>query len=217
MPYCLQMAFGLTLLCVAATGCGSLKAAAYFLSPAHLQKAEFEFPKDAMVAVVIDPSKPEFANPVFDKALYDRLVEHFRERKSTATLISPRETARLRREHPDFQAWPVRKVGQELGATHVLHITIDRLSGFRTRESPLLEPAAALRLKVVGVNLPDHDARLWPAEKEGRAVEAQRQASEATDAAHADAEVSKLGREIAFLVMAPFFEIDQEETRPREN
>ncbi len=207
----------LSAVCAAVGGCGSLKAAAYFLSPAHMQKPEFEFPKDAKIAVVIEPARPEFANPVFDKALYDRLVEHFRERKSGATLISPRETARLRRENADYASWPVRKIGQELEASHVLYVRVDRLSGYQSRETPLVEPAAALRLKVFGVNLPDHDARLWPTEKEGRVVEAQRQASEASDPAHADAELAKLGREIAYLVMVPFFEIDQEESRPREN
>ncbi|MBI5864601.1 MAG: hypothetical protein HZB38_08845 [Planctomycetes bacterium] len=207
------LAIGLCLI----AACDAFKAAVYYLQPKQTQKAEFTFPNDAVVAVMLDPAQPEYESPVFNRAFHDRLVEIFREHKSNARLIPQAELLALRRANADFDKWPVRHVGQELGATHVLYVRIDKLLARPSADSPILEPIANLRIKVIGVNLPDKDARLWPTKEEkDRAIQATRRASEA-DPGQADSELAKLGREIAYLVAAPFFEIDLEEKPPHES
>lgn len=198
-------------------GCQILKGLVYYLSPPRIEKAEFTFPKGAVIALMIDPARPEMESPVFNRALHERLVEIFREKKSDARLIAPRDVLALRRSNPDFDQWPIRRVGQELSATHVLYARLDQLSVRESRDSPVLDPRVAMRLKVLGVELPDQDARVWPGEKEGRLITAARQASEAADPGRDDSELAKLGREVAYLVSMPFFEVNLEEKPPKEN
>jgi hypothetical protein len=198
-------------------GCNMFKALVYYLSPPQTKDAEFTFPKDAVIALMIDPARAEMESPVFNRALHERLVEIFREKKSDAQLIAPRDVLALRRKNPEFEHWSVRRIGQELEATHVLYARLDQLSVREPRDSPVLEPRVALRLKVIGVSLPDNDARVWPTEKEGRLITASRQASEAVDPGRDDAELVRLGREAAYLVAQPFFEVNLEEKTPRED
>ena len=198
-------------------GCQVLKGLIYYLSPPRTEKAEFTFPKAAVVAVMIDPARPAMESPVFNRALHERLAEIFREKKSDARLLAPRDVLALRRGNPDFDDWPVRRVGQELSATHVLYARVDQLSVRVSPDSPVLEPRVAMRMKVIGVDLPDQDARVWPTEKEGRLVTGARQASEAADPGRDDAELAKLGREVAYLVAMPFFEVNLEEKPPKED
>lgn len=203
---------GLTL-----TGCGDqLKAAAYFLSPPHKEKAELQFDKTHAVVLMVDPSRPEYESPVFNRALFERVAEIFRERKCPARLIAPREVAQLRRANADFDRWPIRKVGQELSATHVLYVRIDTLETRASHDSPILEPRVALRAKVIAVDRPDADARVWPEQKEGRPIQFSRQASDISDRSTEDAELAKLAREAGYLLAEPFFEKDLEEKRARE-
>lgn len=208
----LLCALGLSL-----TGCQVLKGLIYYLQPPRTEKAEFTFPKNAVIALMVDPARPEMESPVFNRALHERLVEIFREKKSDARLIPPRDVLALRRTNPDFERWSVRRIGQELEATHVLYARVDQLSVRESRDSPVLEPRAAMRLKVIGVSLPDQDARVWPTEKEGRLVTASRQATEAADPGRDDLELAKMGREIAYLVAQPFFEVDLEQKPPKED
>lgn len=203
-------------LALGAAGCDAIKAIAYYLRPAAIDPAEYEFPEKARVLVMLDPARPGYDNPVFSKALYDRMVEIFREKNSTAELIAPREVAVLKRDNPDFRNWSIRRIGSELKATHVLYGRVDFLQSRQSPDYPVLEPRVSMRLKVIAVERPDGDARVWPTEREGREVTCERQAQEASDPSFEDAAMTKLGRDTAYLVALPFFKHDQEEKRPRE-
>lgn len=188
----------------------------YFLRPPETQKPQFEFPKSSRVLVMLDPARPDYESPIFSRALYDRLVDIFRERKSTVQLISPREVNELRRTHPDFDAWSVQRIGRELNADHVIWIRIDRLQSRQAPGYPVLEPRVELRTKVIAVENPATDARVWPTEKDGQKTECTRPMREATDASAEDMELKKLARDAAWYVAFPFFEQNLEENPPRE-
>lgn len=212
----LRMALLLSAIVLAAPGCDAIKAIAYYLRPAAIDPAEYEFPADARVLLMLDPARPGYDNPVFSKALHDRMVEIFREKKSSAELIAPREVGALKRDNPDFRSWSIRRIGSELKATHVLYARVDFLQSRQTPDYPVLEPRVSMRLKVIAVERPDGDARVWPTEREGREVTCERQSQEAGDPSVEDATMTKLGRDTAYLVALPFFKHDQEEKRPRE-
>lgn len=204
------------LLIFSAAGCDAIKAIAYYLRPPAIDPAEYEFAANSRVVLMLDAARPTYDNPVFAKALYDRMVEIFREKKSTAELVAPREVAILKRDNPDFKNWSIRRIGSELKATHVLYGRIDFLQSRQSPDYPVLEPRVSMRLKVIAVERPDGDARVWPAEREGREVTCDRQAQEASDPAFEDAAMTKLGRDAAYLVAIPFFKHDQEEKQQRE-
>jgi len=201
------------------TGCVGFRYMAYMFSPRQKQKPEYTFPGDAQVLVMIEASRPEYENPVFNRALFDRVSELFKEKKSTAVLISPLKVLALRREQDDFAKWPVQRIGRELTATHVLWIKIDKLQIQASPDTPVLEPVVDLRMKVIAVDHPETEARVWPEEKEkeGRPIHVQRQADVGSEAHNVDTATVKLARDTAQFVYAPFFEIDLEEKTPVEH
>lgn len=206
----------LLLLLGSTSGCNLIRGIAYFLHPPVIDPAEYEFPADAKVVLMLDPARPGYENPVFAKALYDRMVEIFREKESSAQLIAPREVLLLKRDHPDFARWSIRRIGTELKATHVLYAHVDFLQARPTPEYPTVEPRVTLRLKVIAVEKPDADARAWPSERDGREITCDRPPQAETDPASEDAAMMKLGRDTAYLVSLPFFKHDQEEKQPHE-
>ncbi len=202
---------------LAANGCNVVGAAAYYLSPPKIQKAEFTFPPGSRVTVLVDSANPEQLNFIFARNLHEKLNEYFRNRKTEATLIPHDTIVRMRVDHPDFSRWPVQKVGRECGATHVLYLRILDLQGREEPDHPVVSPAVRLQLRVIGVELPPGKARLWPAEEEdGREITCRRQSVEATTSDVEDRELGKLGVDTAWFVMMPFFDVDLEERRPVE-
>jgi hypothetical protein len=198
-----------------AAGCNIIKGITYFTRPEEKQKAQFEFPSNSRVLVMLDPARPDYESPIFARALYDRLADVFREKKSTVKLISPREILDLRRTHADFDSWSVQRIGRELNADHVMWLKIDRYQTRQSRDYPVLEPLVELRLKVIAVDHPPTDARVWPPEKDGHKVETSRPMREAADASTEDLEARKLAQDAAWLVSFPFFEQSLEESPPR--
>lgn len=206
----------LGLLVASTTGCSLLRAMTYFLSPPQIDPAEYEFPADARLVIMLDATRPGYDNPVFSKALYDRMVEIFREKESKAQLIAPREVMLLKRDNPEFKTWSIRKIGTELHATHVLYAHVDFLQARPAPDYPTVEPRVAMRIKVIAVEKPDADARVWPSERDGRAINCDRPPQPETDPASEDIAMTKLGRDTAYLVALPFFKHDQEEKQPHE-
>ncbi len=204
-------------LLLSAAGCNVMGAAAYYLSPPKIQKAEFAFPAGSRVAVLVDAANPEQLNLIFARSLHEKLNEYFRNRKTTATLLPHDTIMRLRVEHADFGRWPVQKVGRECGATHVLYLRIVELQGREAPDHPVVSPAVRLQMRVIGVELPPAKARLWPEDEEdGRELTCRRQSVEATTSDVEDRELGKLGIDTAWYVMLPFFDVDLEERRPVE-
>jgi hypothetical protein len=196
-------------------GCQLLGAVAYYFSPRHIQKAEFELTAGRL-AIVIDPARSEYDNPVFSQALHAKLAEIFQQQKVNSQIVPYRETTDLRRANPDFASWSIQRVGRALSAEHVLYLRVD---SFQLRESPghpVIAPSVTLRAKVVGAQAPPPHTRLWPTEAEGRTITCSRDPQEATDAELIDAEAMKLGRDTAQLVSRFFFDVDLEEPVPKE-
>jgi len=203
-------------LCGLAGGCNIISALAYFFGPPQIQKAEFKL-TGGRLAVLVEAARPEQENPVFTQALCQKLGEILREHGVKAQLIPQEDVFSLRQQNPDFATWSVQKVGQRLNADQVLYIRIEHLQ-IHPPGSPLLEPAVSMRLKVIAPDRPPEAARLWPslAEPEGRQVQRSRPAVVAGDALTLDSEAAKLGKDAAWLVAAPFYDVDLEKKTPWE-
>jgi hypothetical protein len=198
-------------------GCNIVSAMTYFFSPPQVQPAEFKL-TEGRLAVFIETVQPEQANSVFMQALCDKLVEIFREHQIKAQLVPQEEIFRLRQQNRDFAKWSLQKVGQRLGAKQLLYVRIEEFQLRDTPDMPILHPAVRMRLTVVDPAAAADKARLWPGaeESEGREVSRARQQREAGDPLVLDEEAAKLGKDAAYVVAAPFYDVDLERKTPWE-
>lgn len=196
-------------------GCNVFGAMVYYLSPRQMRDAEFEL-AEGRVAMVIECARLEEENPVFARALSDKVNDLFTQHKVPTRIIPYRELAALRRANPDYQSWSIQRIGRELGAEQVLYARLDTLRFRETPDHPILSPYAAMRLKVIGTNELKNQARLWPEDRHGREVTCSRPPVEAVDFEVSDAEAAKLGRDAAQIVARLFFRWDKEEMPQRE-
>ena len=196
-------------------GCKQLASIAYYAGPRRIQPAEFKL-GEGRLAVVIETVYPEQDNPVFNQALFDKLVEIFRENKVKGEVVPLRELLELRQRHADFSRWSLQRIGRELKAEQVLYLRLEELRLRETPDHPLVSPKVSVRIKVVGVQAPSVHARLWPEETEGRTIICERQPQEASDPQVIDSEALKLARDTAYLVAQPFHDVDLEEPTPKE-
>lgn len=201
--------------CGLLAGCNIVKGLSYFLSPERIAKAEYKF-TTGKLAVVIDPARPDEVNPVFEQALVQKLQEIFLEKKSKIEFIPYAEIMALRQRNEDFRTWPIQRIGHELGADYVLYLRQDRLNSRSSPSYPVIEPAVTLRSKLIDVAKPAEQARVWPPEKEGREVTCSRQTQQVTGVDLVDSEMSKLGKDTAYLVVIPFFDTSEEVKPPVE-
>lgn len=208
---------GAGLLLPAVAGCNIVAAIAYFFGPPQIQWAEFRL-TDGRLAVLVETARPEQDNPVFRQAFSDKLAEIFRDQRVKAQLVPQEEIFRLRQQDPDFSRWSVQKVGRRLNAKYVLYVRIEDLLLRESPGSPVLAPAVRMRLRLVDPHAPPDKAQLWPGphERDGRQVARGRQHREATDAQAVDEEAAKLGKDAAYLVAAPFYDVDLEKKTPWE-
>ena len=199
-------------------GCNIVGALVVMLAPPQIQKAEFKL-SEQRVVVLIDMARPEDENVVFRQALHDKLVEIFGENRVKTDLVPEEEVLRLRQQNADFKSWDIQKIGRRLNAKQVLWIRVDRLQLREAPGSPLLTPVAQLRLKLIGTEQESRGgARLWPSsqEPEGRAVQRARPAQDAASNTVIDEEARKLGKDAAWLVAMPFYDVDLEKKTPWE-
>jgi hypothetical protein len=196
---------------VLVTGCKPLGMAAYLLSPRQTQKAEYKLPEGTL-AVVIENTRPQEESPVFDRALYDKLAEVFRDQKVKSALTPFDAVADLRRAHADFNTWSIQRVGRELKADQVLYVQIQRLV-FRERpDHPVLTPAVSVRVKLIGVERAAGDARVWPkGEEDGRTITVTRPTEEAGGAEAIDVAATKLARDTGQKIAEFFYDVDLEQ------
>lgn len=198
-------------------GCQALGPIAYYLSPPHIQKAEFKIPPESKVAVLFDAARPEYQVPVFNTALFEKLQFYFRKYNSTAHLIPLVHVYQLKRKDPTaFAKSSVQHIGRQLDADYVLYLRIESLETRPSPDYPLITPHVVLRSKLIATQHPASDARVWPENREGLKIECKRQASEYAGPERADAEIAKLGRDTAYFVMMPFFDVDMESPTPVE-
>jgi hypothetical protein len=198
-------------------GCNIVSAIAYFFGPQQIQKAEFRR-TDGRLALFVDWTHPEQANPVFTQALHEKLTEVFRDHNVRTQLIPQEEIYRLRQQNRDFDQWSIQKVGQRLNAKQVLYVRIDELQLREAPDSPVMLPAVRLRMRVVDPQAAKDQAVLWPTaqERDGREAARARQHREFTDPVAVDEEAAKLGKDTAWLVSAPFYDVDLEQRTPWE-
>lgn len=196
---------------VAGLGCKQIGALSYYLGPERKQKAEFTFPKSAVIALVFDPARPEYDAPVFQRALQARLEGEFRTNKSTATFVPIEDWFALRRDNKDYSTWSVRRIGQELKAEYVLYVRIDECRTRLSRDVPVVEPYVALRAKVILTRDSSEKPRVWPEEERGRELKVSRPAEDAGDPNVEDTASSNLGMDTAVLLARYFFEYSLED------
>ena len=141
-----------------------------------------------------------------------------RKGKSNARFITHRAVLEMRQQHPDYGKWSIQKIGRKLSVDYVLYTRVTQLVLQPTPSYPLITPAVALNLKVIDVDAPTLHARVWPEEKDGRAMAGERQTIQIseTDPDAIDAEARKLGYDTAYFVSMPFIKVDMEEKRPVE-
>jgi hypothetical protein len=132
--------------------------------------------------------------------------------------VSQEEILRLRQQNPDFGQWSVQKVGRRLNAKQVLYVRIEELQLREAPDSPVLQPGVRMRLRLVDPQASPDKAQVWPGpqERDGRAVSRARQHREVPDAIAVDEEAAKLGKDAAYLVAAPFYDVDLEKKTPWE-
>jgi len=198
-------------------GCNIVAAMAYFFGPPQVQPAEFKL-TDGRLAVLVEMARPEQHNPIFRQALCDKLTEIFRDHNIKAQLVPQEEFYRLRQQNADFGKWSVQKVGRRLDAKQVLYVRIEELQLREAPDSPVLQPGVRMRLRLVDPQAPPKSAQLWPSpqERDGREVARARQHREATDSMVIDEEAAKLGKDAAYIVAAPFYDVDLEKKTPWE-
>ncbi len=198
-------------------GCQMLGAVAYFLGPKRVQKAEFSLAK-GRVALVIEYRSAQEASPIFDRQLYERVVQIFRDEKSETTFVPLERWAQLRQENPQTKSWSIQRIGRALEAEQVLYLQVDRLSLRESPEHPVLAPRVALQARVISASEPPPHHRLWPTgpTEDGRAIEAQRPPQEMPSVDVIDRELGKLARETAYLLTRYFLDTDLEERTPKE-
>ncbi len=199
-----------------AGGC-NLAPLAILFAPRQIQKAEVKLTSGRLL-ILAETARPDQENPVFLSALHDKLTEILRTNKVPSQIVPLTELARLRQDNPDFGRWSVARIGRELAAEEVLYIRIEQLVIRPTPDHPLIEPQVRLRMKLIAVHGDEREARRWPPkeEREGRLVEARRPPREASDATLLDSEAAAFGREVAFQVAMPFYDLNLEEKPPRE-
>jgi hypothetical protein len=204
-------------LLVCAAGCKYVSAFTYFFGPPQVQKAEYKL-TDGRLAVLLEPAHPEENNPVFTQALCEKLAEIFREHNVKAQLVPQEDILRLRQQNPDFAKWSLQKTGQRLDAKQVLYARIERLQLREDPDAPIMQPLVRMRLKLIDPSAPADAARLWPPrdEREGREVERARPACELGDGMAQDIEAAKLGKDAAWLLAMPFYDVDLERKTPWE-
>lgn len=203
-------------------GCALIGAGAYYLSPAHIQKAEYEFPEGSRVLLLVETANPMDENPVFTRALHERSEQLLRDGKWKASLVGFEELVELRQSNPDFSKASLQKIGRNAKADYVLYARIDSLDireSLDARDSlsqKILSPKVDMRVKVIGVTLPSTEARVWPKEADGRVLSCSRQTSEGADPDHEDAETAKLAYDTAYWLTSPFIDVDLEKKPPVE-
>lgn len=197
-------------------GCGpTIGAMAYYLGPRRIQKAEFKLTKGRLVILIEDLGTGD-ENPVFERALSEKLIDVLEAKKVNTQVAPPAELMALRQAHADFRSWSLQRIGRELDGEQVLYIRVDELRIKDSPDHPLVNPYARVRVKVVGVHESESKARLWPDKDEWRDVEVERPVQEAGSNTQIDAVAGKLGRDAAVLVAQFFHDVDLEEKTPRE-
>ena len=208
---------GALLLLPALVGCQLFATIGILTAPRRIQKAQFHLTKDRL-AILIEAARPGEENPVFNRTLHEKLVEIFALEKVNTNVVPYEEMLRLRQRNPDYARWSLQRIGRGVGAEQVLEVRLDRLRLEATASNPVVEPYAQAYLKVIGVHELDDAAWLWPprTERRGYAVEASRPARETSSLGEVDAEAGRFAREFAYVVAAPFYDVDLEEKPPRE-
>lgn len=196
--------------------CRAITAGAYLFGPQRIQPAEYRLSEKGRVALLIEAARPHQDDPVFTAALHDQFARILREKRSRVALVPQADVHALRRAHPDFRSWSLQRVGRELDAAEVVYLRLDELSLRERPDEPVLAPFVRLRAKVIGADRAEDEARLWPAEAEGRTLTVTRppQASGAVD--ENDLALTKLARDAAHRVSEWFFDTDLESPPARE-
>lgn len=219
-PRCLPRAVAILALAstLALAGCASLGSALYFLQPRQWQPPEFEF-TGGRLAVLIEPARNDFDNPLFSFAVQEKLTEILRLQRVNIDVLAPEELRRLQQANVDFPRWSLQRVGREANCNYVLYIRLRDLVLTERGDSPIISPLADFTAKLIGVDDPDDKAVLWPSspqEREGRAFRVNRPPTERGGPETVDREARALAHDAARRIAKVFYKHDAEEREKPE-
>jgi hypothetical protein len=199
-------------------GCNIFGPLLFFLAPPQIRAAEYKLPDQSRLAVFIEFASAGEENPVFRRALHEKLADVLEQRKVKVEVAPLEDVLRLRQRHADFASWGLQRICRELRADRLLYLQVEKLNLRSTPEYPIIEPAASIRMRVISADEPSNTARVWPGndEREGRLVQRARGMREASSPVTVDEEARKLGVDLAYLCAMPFYDVDVEEPVPWE-
>lgn len=192
-----------------------MSAISYFTSPTRTKPPEFILTKDR-IAIVVDPTRGEFDNPIVTRALYSKMVDILRTNNVNDRIVPFEEFIRLRQNNVDYSKWSIARIGKELRASQVIYIRIERLQLLERAEQPVVTPIAEGEVRVIDPNAPMTKARVWPGEMERREFKVTLPVVEASDEAAIDAEAAKLGRQTGRDIAEYFYEVNLEAPKERD-
>lgn len=197
------------------TGCAAIRAMFYYLSPPHIQKAQYRL-TEGRLAIVIDYARPDDEHPVFSRRLHDGISARFAEHKVKSQVIPFDEMLALRQMNRDYGSWTIQRIGREAEADEVLYVRVSRLQFLEEPGHPVVSASVSLSVKVIGTQQDEAHARLWPTEeREGKPVSCGRPSVEAGRDT-IDVEAAKLATDTSYLVAGFFHDVDLEEKPPKE-
>jgi len=164
-----------TLALSGAAGCGPHLATWMYtlgLVPKQEVKAEYRLPQGPLLILVDDFA--EWVQPPFARyALVDELARQFKDHKLVAQVTTNEQLARMRQADSELDQRTIRQVGQRADADTVLWINPQEYEVDDDLETVSTPARFAVKVKVFNARAErTEDVRLWPAQRDGRLVEA---------------------------------------------
>jgi len=181
----------------------------YWMGAGRLHKIEAEFIlSEGPILILVDDLEERVtwapARDLIAKEFARELLEH----KATLKVISPETVRRFRRTHANFDDLKCTQVGRLVGAEQVLWIAVTAF--YAEEEVHDTTQAASLSVTVRVINPNErksrHKVRLWPTNREGKAVAVQLNANEVNRLKTKDRIATELSRKLAADVAKLFYE-----------
>lgn len=153
-------------------GCAKLGAVGYFLAPEQTVEAEFTLPKGPLM-ILVDDSRGKVIPPIACNRLTDTLARLLRENAGIERITTSEEINRLRQAEPRFEDLSIREVGRLANADTMIWMSVRDFAFDQDLETAISSGRFAVVLKVFNIKAEEKEnLRLWPAQPDGRLVEA---------------------------------------------
>jgi hypothetical protein len=156
------------------TGCGyQFGALLYYLNlnPQDKVKAQFKLPPGPLL-ILVDDDMDLVQPPLAREALVDAVATQLREHKAADRVTTNEEIGLIRRSVPDFDKLSVSEVGRRASADTVIWMNVEDFYLEKDLQMMVTPARFAVKLKVFNPKEEDkYKKRIWPPEREGRAVD----------------------------------------------